>query len=147
MMHREHRLESVDWHLVASSWEPFRWIARFLPLVGLAQSGWVFFLWMQPVIQGTGEMGDLLVVAATSVLAFAQMVASALFFGLASGLLTRLESFYLSRLDGLFYDQLLARLPLHNADTLLLLEALRSQFKELQAGLKRIEKLLRAPSS
>ncbi|MBZ4658920.1 MAG: hypothetical protein JG766_843 [Desulfacinum sp.] len=146
MMHREQRLEGVDWHLTGASWEPFRWIARFLPLVGLAQSGWVFFLQLQPVIQGTGEMGDVVVVGATSLLAFVQAVAAALVFAVGAGLVTRLESFLLTRLDGLFYDQLLARLPLHNADTLLILKTLRSQFEDLQRGLQRIEQALKSPS-
>jgi hypothetical protein len=112
----------------------------------LAQSGWVFFLQLQPVIQGTGEMGDVVVVGATSLLAFVQAVAAALVFAVGAGLVTRLESFLLTRLDGLFYDQLLARLPLHNADTLLILKTLRSQFEDLQRGLQRIEQALKSPS-
>lgn len=146
MMHREQRLEGVDWHLTVSSWEPFRWIARFLPLVGLAQSGWIFFLQLQPVIQGTGELGDVVVVGALSLLPFVQAAAAAIVFGLGAGLLSRLENYHLTRLDGLLYDQLLARLPLHNADTLLLLRTLQNQFEELQRGLKRIEQALKAPS-
>ncbi len=142
MVHREQRLEGLDWHLVPSSWDAFRSISRFLPLLGFVQSAWVFYLWVQPVIDGTQDAASTAVMGIASLLALVQSVFVTLAFALASGFLSRLESLYLSRLDGLFYDQLLSRVPLHNADTLVILKTLTTHFQELQARLKRLEEAL-----
>lgn len=142
MVHREQRLEGVDWHLVSSSWNAFRSINRALPLVGFVQSAWVFYLWLQPVMDGTHDVSHSAVAGIASLLALVQTVGAALAFALGSGLLSRLESLYLSRLDGLFYDQLLSRVPLHNADTLLILRTLATYFQEIQERLGKLEKAL-----
>lgn len=142
MVQREQRLEGVDWQLVGSSWDAFRSISRALPLLGFVQSAWVFYLWLQPVIDGTQDVGSTAVSGMASLLALVQTVGVALTFGLGSGFLSRLENLYLSRLDGLFYDQLLARVPLHNADTLLILKTLAGHFQDIQERLKRLEQAL-----
>lgn len=142
MLQREQRLEGVDWQLVGSSWDVFRSIGRALPLLGFVQSAWVFYLWLQLVIDGAQDVGSAAVTGVASLLALVQTVAAAMAFALGSGFLSRLENLYLSRLDGLFYDQLLARVPFHNADTLLILKTLTRHFLDLQERLKRLEQAL-----
>lgn len=142
MVHREQRLEGLDWHLVPSSWDAFRSISRTLPLLGFVQSAWVFYLWLQPVIDGAQDAASTAVAGIASLLALVHTVAATLAFALGSGFLSRLESLYLSRLDGLFYDQLLSRMPLHNADTLVILKTLGTYFRELHERIKRLEDAL-----
>ncbi|ROQ89597.1 hypothetical protein [Desulfosoma caldarium] len=142
MVHREQRLEGLDWHLVLSSWDAFRSISRALPLLGFVQSCWVFYLWLQPVIDGALDAASNAVVGIASLLALVHTVAATLVFGLGFGFLSRLERLYLSRLDGLFYDQLLSRMPLHNADTLVILKTLSTYFRKLQERIKRLEEAL-----
>ncbi|MGQ9485221.1 MAG: hypothetical protein ACUVSA_09705 [Desulfosoma sp.] len=139
MVHREQRLEGLDWHLVSSSWDAFRSLSRALPLLGFVQSAWAFYLWLQPVLNGSQDASSSAVEGLASLLALVHSVGATLAFGLGSGLLSRLESLYLSRLDGLFYDQLLSRMPLHSADTLVILKTLARHFHELQERLKKLE--------
>lgn len=139
MVQREQRLEGVDWQLVGSSWNAFRSLSRALPLLGFVQSAWVFYLWFQPILDGTQDVGSSAVAGVACLLALVQTLGAALAFGIGSGFLSRLENLYLSRLDGLFYDQLLARVPLHNADTLLILKTLANHFRDIQERLKRLE--------
>src|SRR5208337_5232477 len=65
-----------------------------------------------------------------------QAAGMAVFFQLASTLLRYFEELYLSNLDSFLYDRLLSRLPLRSNDTILILETLQQQFRELQAALK-----------
>jgi hypothetical protein len=70
----------------------------------------------------------------------------AVFFQLAATLLRYFEELYLSNLDSFIYDRLLSRLPLRSKDTVLILETLQQQFRELDAALKRLEDKVLSPS-
>ncbi len=61
------------------------------------------------------------------------MVFLTIAFSVAAGLLRRLESFYLSGVDALFYDRFLTRLPFQSSDTPIVLEMLQKNFQELHA--------------
>ena len=68
-----------------------------------------------------------------------QAAGMAIFFQLALTLLRYFEELYLSNLDSFIYDRLLSRLPLRSNDTVLILETLQGQFRDLQASLKKLE--------
>jgi len=55
-----------------------------------------------------------------------------------------MEELYLSNLDSLLFDRLLSRLPFQSNDTLIILETLQRQFKELHAALKILERTIHA---
>lgn len=142
LMQRETRMETIDWQLAGSTWEPYRWILRLLPLLAVAQGAWIFYLSLQPVLDGSRELQSVPGIAVTSLLPVVQMIALSVGLALAQGLLQRLEHYYLAKLDALFFDQLLARLPLQSSDTLLLLNALEKHFQQLKTTLKRLEQKL-----
>ena len=68
-----------------------------------------------------------------------QAAGVAIFFQLALTLLRYFEELYLSNLDSFIYDRLLSRLPLRSNDTVLILETLQRQFRDLQASVKKLE--------
>lgn len=74
-----------------------------------------------------------------------QATGVAIFFHLASSFLRYLEELYLSNLDSFIYDRLLSRLPLRSTDTILILESLQRQFKDVHAVLKRLENNILPP--
>ena len=136
---KERRLAETDWEILWSSWTPFRWLLRLLPVVGAAQTVWLLHLQLQPALFGQKEFQELLGMAFISTLPLIQVVFLTVAFSLASGLLKRLESFYLSGVDTLFYDRFLTRLPFQSSDTPIVLEMLQRNFQELHARLKHLE--------
>lgn len=142
LTHREHRVETVDWHQISGSWESFRWMTRVLPFLALGQGIWLLYLRLQPILEGSEELADITALIAVCLLPFGQTLVLVIALYLAQGLLSRLEHYYLARLDALFYDQLLSRLPLQSSDTLMVLQAMKKHFQELQQALQRIEQRL-----
>jgi hypothetical protein len=94
---------------------------------------------LQPALSGQKDLQDLLGPILTSLLPLVQLVIATVVLSLASGLLKRFENLYLSSVDGMLYDQFLSRLPFQSSDTLIILEAMERQFRELRALLKRLE--------
>jgi hypothetical protein len=139
LIEKERRIVETDWQILWSSWTPFRWLVWSLPVVALVQSGWLLFQRLQPALSGQRELLDVLGPMVGSLLPLVQTVVISVFLGLISGLVRRIENFYLSNIDSLFYDKLLSRLPFQSSDTLILLEVMQRQFQELHAALKRVE--------
>lgn len=142
LLQRETRLETIDWQLTASTWGPHRSLVRLLPGLALIQGGWSFYWALQPVLDGRQELQVVPALVVASLIPLVQMIALSVGLALARGLLERLEHYQLARLDGLFFDSLLSRLPLQSSDTLLLLNALERHFQQLHAAVKRLEQKL-----
>jgi hypothetical protein len=140
LMEKERRIVETDWQILWSSWTPFRWLIWLLPLLGLGHSLWLLYEQVQPALSGQKELQDLLAPILTSILPLAQLTVIAVLFSLVSGLLKRFENLYLSSVDGLFYDQLLSRLPFQSSDTLIILEAMERHFQQIHARLGRLER-------
>jgi hypothetical protein len=141
---KERRLAEMDWEILWSSWTPFRWLVRLLLLVGLVQTVWLLYLQLQPALSGQKDVQELLGLVLNTLLPLIQMIFLAVVFSLASGLLKRLDGFYLSGVDTLFYDRFLTRLPFQSSDTPILLEVLHKNFQELQGAFRRLEQVVGA---
>jgi hypothetical protein len=139
---KERRLGEMDWEILWSSWTPFRWLLRLLPLVGLVQAVWLLQHLLPGAFSGQKGLQELSGQAFSAFLPLIQVIFLAVVFALAAGLLKRLDSFYLSGVDALFYDQFLTRLPFQSSDTPILLEMLRKNFQEIHATLQRLERSL-----
>jgi hypothetical protein len=139
LVERERRIVETDWHILWSSWTPYRWLIWLLPILGLAQALWLLYSHLQPALSGQKDLQDLLGPILTSLLPLVQLVIATVVLSLASGLLKRFENLYLSSVDGMLYDQFLSRLPFQSSDTLIILEAMERQFQELRSLLKRFE--------
>ena len=139
---KERRLAEADWEILWSSWTPFRWLLRLLPLVGAVQTVWLLNLYLQPALSGQKDFQELFGLVFNGLFPLLQVIFLTVAFSLASGLLKRLESFYLSGVDALFYDRLLTRLPFQSSDTPILLETLQKNFQELHAKLKYLEEFI-----
>lgn len=137
---KERRIVETDWQILWSSWTPFRWLLWCLPLLGMAEAAWLFYQQLQPAVKDMKEIQDMLGRVLVGLLPLVQAIVIAIFFGLVSGLLKRLENLYLSNVDALFYDQFLSRLPFQSSDTILLLDAMQRHFQELQHMLRRMER-------
>ena len=153
LLEKERRIVDSDWQILWNSWTPFRWILWILPFLALAQTAWLGYQHLMPLITSVkdlqnGTMPDsrdiqnVLNSFIFVLIPLAQVVAASIFFSLASGLLRRIEDLYLSNLDALLYDCFLSRLPFQSGDTVVLLQALQHYFQEMHASLKRIEKAL-----
>ncbi|OIP92409.1 MAG: hypothetical protein AUK55_09525 [Syntrophobacteraceae bacterium CG2_30_61_12] len=142
LLQREARLEAMDWQLAHNTWEPYRSLVRILPALAVAQTGLVLYLALQPLLDGRQELQTIPAMVLISLIPVVQMIAFSIGLALARGLLERLEHYQLARLDAIFFDQILSRLPLHSADTLLLLNALDRHFQQLHAAIKRLEQKL-----
>jgi hypothetical protein len=142
LLDRQHRLAEIDWQVLNGSWAPFRWMLRCLPLLGLFQTFWLIYLLVQPVLVGHRDIQELSTTLLPSVLPFVQIMMLTLAFGLGYGLVSRLENLYLANLDALFYDRLLSTMPIRSSDTILILEALQKQFREVNMTLERLERTL-----
>jgi len=136
---KERRVVEVEWQVHWSSWAPLRWLLWILPLLALAQTGWLFYLQLLPALSAQTEIEDLLGPLLASLLPVAQIVVVVIIFNLASGLLRRLENLYLSNVDALFYDQFVSRVPFQSSDTPVILEALQKHFEEIHAILRSME--------
>jgi hypothetical protein len=139
LVDKERRIVETDWQIQSSSWSPFRWLIWFLPLFALMQALWLFYLELQPAIQGDKELQDILALVLASFFPLAQVLVITIVFNLLGGLLRRVENLYLSNVDALFYDQFVSRVPFQSSDTVILLEALQKHFQELHAVLRRLE--------
>lgn len=139
---RERRISETDWDILWGSWTPFRWLVRFLPLVALAQTGWLLQQALLPALSGQRDLNELIGPAFSALFPLLQVIFLCLCFSVASALLKRLESLYLSGVDALLYDQFIARMPYQSSDTMILLEALQRNFQELHAALRRLERSL-----
>ncbi len=136
---KERRIVDIDWQVFASSWTPFRWLLWLLPALALMQTGSIFYQHLAPALTGQLEIEEAAGPLLASLLPIGQSIAAVIGFNLVSGLLKRLEDLYLSDVDALFYDQFVSRVPFQSGDTVVILEALQKQFKELQTILRRIE--------
>ena len=138
---KERRLSETDWEILWSSWTPFRWLLRLLPVVGVVQTVWLLHLHLQPNLFGQKDLQEMFGLAFNALLPLFQVIFLTVVFSLSSGLLRRLDSLYLSGVDALFYDRFLTKLPFQSSDTPILIEMLQSNFQELQARLSRLEQM------
>ena len=157
----------ADWRILYGSWGPYRCLIWVLPILGLAQTALLliaqfniassaFALLPQkealqaakPMVSFTvqKEILDTIKPTLNLLLPLIQAAGMAVFFQLASTLLRYFEELYLSNLDSFIYDRLLSKLPIRSHDTILILETLQQQFRDLQAALKRIENKVLSPS-
>jgi len=137
---KERRLAETDWEILWGSWTPFRWLLRLLPVVGVVQTAWLLHQILQPALSGQKDLQELLGLVFNGLLPLLQVIFLTVAFSLASGLLKRVESFYLSGVDTLFYDRFITRLPFQSSDTPILLEMLQRNFRELQEAVSRLER-------
>jgi len=139
LMERERRIVETDWQILWGAWTPFRWLLWLLPFFAMLQSAWLLYQQVQPAVTGQKEIHDILGPVFASIIPLVQVVLITVLLSLGSGLLKRMEGFYLSGVDTLFYDQFLSRLPFQSSDTVILLEALNRHFQELHFVLRRLE--------
>jgi hypothetical protein len=161
LFEKERRVVEADWRILDGSWGPYRCLFWVLPILGLAQtallligqfnvasSGFAFIPQKEaldaakPLVGFTAqkEILDTIKPTLNLLLPLIQAAGMAVFFQLASTLLRYFEELYLSNLDSFIYDRLLSRLPLRSNDTILILETLQQQFRDLQASLRSLEK-------
>lgn len=167
LLEKERRAVEADSHILYGSWWPYRCLFWVLPLLGLAQTALLLIAQFNIASSGFGSaaskgafetakpMLDSSVIkvildtagpAMNLLLPFIQAVVLAVFFQLAATLLRYFEELYLSNLDAFVYDRLLSRLPVRSNDTILILEALQRQFKELNAAFKKLESKVIPPT-
>ncbi len=163
LIEKERRAVDADWQILYNSWMPYRCLFWILPLLGLAQTALLLIAQFniassglaslpasgaaeaaKPLLSLTPQKEILEAVKPTLnlLLPLIQAAGLAIFFQLASTLMRYLEELYLSNLDSFIYDRLLSKLPLQSNDTVLILDALQGQFKELHMALRRLEKRL-----
>ena len=131
---KERRLAEMDWEILWSSWTPFRWLLRLLPLAGTVQTVWLLYQVFQPALSGQKDFQELFGLVFNGLFPLFQVVFLTIAFSVAAGLLRRLESFYLSGVDALFYERFLTRLPFQSSDTPILLEMLQRIFRNCTPG-------------
>jgi hypothetical protein len=141
---KERRLAEMDWEIFLGSWTPFRWLLRFLPVLAIIQTVWLLQPLLQSAFSGQKDLQELFGFAFNALLPLIQVIFLTVILSLASGLLKRIESFYLSGVDALFYDRFLTRLPFQSSDTPILLETLHKNFQELNTALRRLERVIAA---
>jgi hypothetical protein len=139
LIERERRIVEADWQVFSGSWAPFRWLLWPLPLLALLQSVWLFYIQLQPALTGQRELLETFHSLIGNLVPVAQASALAVALCLAGALIRRLEELYLSNVDDLLYDHFLSRLPFQSSDTVILLEALKLHFLELQQLIRRLE--------
>lgn len=147
---KERRLAEADWEILWSSWSSFRWLLWLLPLAGGVQSVTLLVQYLQPVLFGQSDIlksalkdfQELFGLVFIGLLPLLQVVFLAIVFSLGAGLLKRLEGFYLSGVDALFYDRFLTRVPFQSSDTPILLETLQKNFQEIHSRLKSLEECI-----
>ena len=165
LFEKERRVVEADWRILYGSWGPYRSVFWILPVLGLAQT--VLLLIAQFGTSSSGlailpqkealdaaksmagmqkEILDTIKPTFNLVLPLIQAAGMALFFQLAATLLRYFEDLYLSNLDALIYDRVLSKLPLRSKDTILILETLRQQLKDLNAAVRRLENKIVSPA-
>ncbi len=140
MLEMERRIVETDWQVLWGSWTPFRWLLWVLPLLAILQTSWMFYVALQPALEGHMDLNELFGPVLHSFLPLAQIIGVAIILNLAAGLFKRIENLYLSGVDALLYDQFLSRLPFQSSDTLIILEAMQKHFMELQNIMRRMER-------
>jgi hypothetical protein len=141
---KERRLAEMDWEIFLGSWTPFRWLLRFLPVLAIIQTVWLLQPPLQSALSGQKDLQELFGYAFNALLPLIQVIFLTVILSLASGLLKRIDSFYLSGVDALFYDRFLTRLPFQSSDTPILLETLHKNFQELNTAFRRLERSIAA---
>jgi hypothetical protein len=139
LLERQQRLSDMDRQLFKSSWTAFRWILRLLPVLAALQSFWLIYSETQLFLGKQSELEQFANAFWPAMLPLVQLTILAVFLGLASAFMSRVEGLYLANLDASLYDQMFSELPIRSSDTLLILESLQKHFRELQAALKRLE--------
>jgi hypothetical protein len=139
LLERQQRLSDMDRQMFKSSWTAFRWILLLLPVLAALQSFWLIYSETQLFLGKQSELEQFANAFWPAMLPLVQLTVLAVFLGLVSALLSRVEGLYLANLDASLYDQMLSELPIRSSDTLLILESLQKHFRELQAALKRLE--------
>jgi hypothetical protein len=139
LIERQQRLSDMDRQLFKSSWTAFRWILRLLPVLAALQSFWLIYSETQLFLGKQSELEQFANAFWPAMLPLVQLTILAVFLGLASAFMSRVEGLYLANLDASLYDQMFSELPIRSSDTLLILESLQKHFRELQAALKRLE--------
>ena len=167
LFEKERRVVESDWRILDGSWGPYRCLFWVLPVLGLAQtallliaqfnvasSGFAFVPQKEALeaakpfanLTAQKEILDAIKPTLNLLLPLIQAAGMAVFFQLAATLLRYFEELYLSDLDSFIYDRLLSRLPFRSNDTILILETLQQQYRELQAALKSLENKVLSPS-
>lgn len=167
LFEKERRVVEADWRILYGSWGPYRCLFWVLPILGLAQTALLLIAQFnvsssglallpqkevleaaKPMVNFTAqkELLDTIKPTLNLLLPLIQAAGMAVFFQLAATLLRYFEELYLSNLDSFIYDRLLSRLPLRSKDTVLILETLQHQFRDLNAALKRLEDKVLSPS-
>jgi len=139
LLERQQRLSDMDRQIFKSSWTAFRWILRLLPILAALQSFWLIYSETQLFLGKQSELEQFANAFWPAMLPLVQLTGLAVFLGLASAFMNRVESLYLANLDASVYDQMLSELPIRSSDTLLILQSLQKHFRELQVALKRLE--------
>ena len=139
LLERQQRLSEMDRQIFKSSWTPFRWILRLLPILAALQSFWLIYSETQLFLGKHSELEQFADAFWPAILPLVQLTVLAVILGLACAFLTRVENLYLANLDASLYDQMLSELPIRSSDTLLILQSLQRHFRELQVALKRLE--------
>jgi len=139
LLERQQRLSDMDRQIFKTSWTAFRWILRLLPVLAALQSFWLIYSETQLFLGKQSELDQFANAFWPAMLPLVQLTVLAVFLGLASAFMNRVESLYLANLDASVYDQMLSELPIRSSDTLLILQSLQKHFRELQVALKRLE--------
>ncbi len=160
LFEKERRIVEADWQILNGSWGPFRCLLWILPILGLVQTALLLVALFNAASPGLAlippketidaakpllgispqkEILDSIKPTLNLLLPLIQAAGVAIFFQLALTLLRYFEELYLSNLDSFIYDRLLSRLPLRSNDTVLILETLQRQFRDLQASVKKLE--------
>ncbi|SPF35455.1 conserved membrane hypothetical protein [Syntrophobacter sp. SbD1] len=164
LLEKERRVVEADWSILHGSWGPYRCLVWVIPLLGLAQTVLLLiaqfntasaglaliaqkeaFEAAKPMLSTPKEIIESIKPTFSLLLPLIQAAGIAVFFQVAATLLRYFEELYLSNLDSFIYDQLLSKLPLRSSDTLLIMETLQQQYKDLNASLKRLENKLLSP--
>jgi hypothetical protein len=140
LIERERRIVEADWQIFSGSWAPFRWLLWPLPPLALLQAVWLFYIQLQPALTGQREIMETFHSLIGNLVPVAQVSALAVSLHLVGGLIRRIEELYLSNVDDLLYEHFLSRLPFQSSDTVVLLEALKHHFLELQLLIRRLER-------
>ncbi len=166
LFEKERRVVEADWRILYGSWGPYRCLFWVLPILGLAQTALLLVAQFNVASSGLAlvpqkealdaarsmasfapqkEILDTIKPTLNLLLPLIQAAGVAVFFQLAATLLRYFEELYLSNLDAFIYDRLLSRLPLRSSDTILILETLQQQFRDLNAALRSLENKVFSP--
>ena len=165
LLEKERRAVEADWRILYGSWGPYRCLFWVLPVLGLAQTALLLIaqfsspsLALVPQKESIDiaksmvnlttqkEILDTVKPTFNLLLPLIQAAGVAVFFQVAATFLRYFEELYLSNLDAFIYDRLLSKLPLRSNDTLLILETLQKQFRDLNAALQRLENKVFPPT-